>query len=46
MVGCQLVQVGTANFVNPNVMVEIANGMGKYLKQNNFKSIDEIRNII
>ena len=46
MVGCQLVQVGTANFVNPNVMVEIANGMENYLKQNNFKSIDEIRNII
>ncbi len=46
MVGCQLVQVGTANFINPNVMVEIAEGMENYLKENNFKSIDEIRNII
>ena len=46
MVGCHLVQVGTANFVNPNVMVEIANGMENYLKENNFKSIEDIRNII
>ncbi|WP_300411025.1 dihydroorotate dehydrogenase [Lagierella sp.] len=46
MVGATAVQVGTANFVNPNSMVEIAEGMANYMKDQGIKSLDEIRGII
>lgn len=46
MAGATAVQVGTANFINPNVGVEIANGLAQYCIDNNLGSIDEIRGII
>lgn len=46
MVGCKLVQVGTANFTNPNVMVEIIDGLEKYVKENKLESINDIIGII
>ncbi|MDY6065053.1 MAG: dihydroorotate dehydrogenase [Finegoldia sp.] len=46
MVGCKLVQVGTANFTNPNIMVEIIDGLENYVKENKLKSINDIIGII
>ncbi len=46
MVGATAIQVGTANFVNPNSMVEIAEGMAKFMEEQGIKSLDEIRGII
>ena len=46
MVGATAIQVGTANFVNPNAMVEIVEGMKKFMVKQGIKSLDEIRGII
>lgn len=46
MAGATAIQVGTANFVNPQVMLEIIDGMEKFMKEQNIKSLDEIRGII
>lgn len=46
MVGSTAIQVGTANFVNPNAMIEIAEGMKKFMIEQGIKSLDEIRGII
>jgi dihydroorotate dehydrogenase (NAD+) catalytic subunit len=40
--GARAVQVGTASFINPAVAVEIAEGIEKFLSENNIESIDEI----
>jgi dihydroorotate dehydrogenase (NAD+) catalytic subunit len=36
------VQVGTANFVDPNATVKMIDGIDKYLKRHNFNNISEI----
>lgn len=41
MLGARAVQVGTANFVNPRVTVDILEGMQHYLQKNNIKDINE-----
>lgn len=46
MAGATAIQVGTANFLNPNVMIEIILGLEKFLKEENIKNLDEIRGII
>lgn len=46
MAGATAIQVGTANFLNPKVMIEIISGIEKFLKDENIKSLDEIRGII
>ncbi len=40
--GAAAVQVGTANFVNPRVSMEIIDGLARYLKENDIKSINDI----
>ena len=40
--GASAVQVGTANFVNPNTANDIIDGVSNYLKANNLKSITDI----
>ena len=42
IVGAHAVQVGTANFVNPHVCVEIADGIEAYLLKNGLQHIDEL----
>ncbi len=42
IVGARAVQVGTANFVNPRVTVEIVEGLRRYLVENNISNINEI----
>lgn len=46
MAGATAIQVGTANFINPNVAVEIVDGLKKYCEDNNLGSISDIRGII
>jgi dihydroorotate dehydrogenase (NAD+) catalytic subunit len=40
--GACAVQVGTANFVNPNACVEIIDGIEAYLVENGFQDINEL----
>jgi dihydroorotate dehydrogenase (NAD+) catalytic subunit len=42
LAGADAVQVGTANFVNPNAAVEIIEGLDAYLERHGFESIGEI----
>lgn len=46
MAGATAIQVGTANFINPNVGVEIVTGLERYCNDNHLKNISEIRGII
>lgn len=46
MAGATAIEVGTANFINPNVCAEIVAGLEKYCLDNNLKNIQEIRGII
>ncbi len=42
LAGATAVQVGTANFRNPRVMVEIIEGLENYLKEENIDGIEEL----
>jgi dihydroorotate dehydrogenase (NAD+) catalytic subunit len=42
LVGAKAVQVGTANFVNPQVTLEIIDGLGKYLLQHGLTDINQV----
>jgi len=43
MCGADAVQVGTSNFINPLIMLEIIEGIRDYLAKNNFKNIGELK---
>ena len=42
IVGAKAVQIGTANFINPKVSVEVLEGIKSYLKDNGFKDINDV----
>ncbi|MEW8958255.1 MAG: dihydroorotate dehydrogenase [Moorella sp. (in: firmicutes)] len=42
MAGARAVQVGTANFANPMVMLEIIEGIADYLQENGFAKVEDI----
>ena len=42
LAGAPAVAVGTANFVNPRATLEVAEGIGQYLCENNLSSVQEI----
>lgn len=42
LAGADAIQVGTANFVNPNAAVEIAQGIDSYLERHGFGHVSEI----
>lgn len=42
LAGASAVQVGSANFSNPYVMLEVIQGLKKYLVRKNYKSIQDI----
>lgn len=46
MAGATGIQIGTANFMNPMVAVEIIQGMNEFLIKENIKNIEEIRGIV
>lgn len=46
MAGAQIIQVGTATFMKPDISLDIIAGMEKYMEDNHLESLDEIRGII
>lgn len=46
MAGATAVSIGTANFVNPYTTIEVIDGITKFMKDNNIKSLDEIRGCV
>jgi dihydroorotate dehydrogenase (NAD+) catalytic subunit len=42
IVGAKAIQVGTANFINPPVTLEIIEGLENYLRQRGLEDINEI----
>jgi len=42
LVGAKAIQVGTANFVNPRVTLEIIDGLEDYLRQRGLVDINDI----
>lgn len=42
LAGASAISVGTANFIKPDVTIDIINGIEKYLEKNNIKSVKEI----
>ncbi|WP_343102049.1 dihydroorotate dehydrogenase [Romboutsia sp. MSSM.1001216sp_RTP31141st1_G3_RTP31141_220114] len=46
MAGSTCIQVGTANFINPKIGLEIIDGIEKFMKAEGIKILDEIRGIL
>jgi dihydroorotate dehydrogenase (NAD+) catalytic subunit len=46
MAGAYAIQVGTANFIKPDICIDIINGIEQYMKDQSIKNLDEIRGII
>ena len=46
MAGAQVVQVGTATFMKPDISLDIIAGMEKYMEDNHLDSLNEIRGIL
>ena len=42
LAGASAVQIGTANFIDPQISVKIIDGINDYLNENNFGSVKEI----
>ena len=46
MVGAEAIQVGTANFIKPDICIDIIEGIEAYMKSEGIKDLSEIRAII
>ncbi len=46
MAGATAIQVGTANLVNPNAIIEIIDGIEEFMEEQGIKDLEEIRGII
>lgn len=46
LAGATMVSVGTANFINPNASILVAEGIKKYLENNGFKDVNEIIGLV
>ena len=46
MAGATCIQIGTANFVNPKIGLEIIDGIESFMNEQGIESLDEIRGII
>lgn len=46
MAGAHAIQVGTANFVKPNICLDIINGIENFVSKEKLNSINEIRGVI
>lgn len=46
MVGATAIQVGSANFVNPRICIDIIEGIERFMEDQGIKSLEEIRGII
>jgi dihydroorotate dehydrogenase (NAD+) catalytic subunit len=46
MAGAHAIQVGTANFVKPDICIDIINGIEDFVKEEKLSSINEIRGVL
>jgi dihydroorotate dehydrogenase (NAD+) catalytic subunit len=46
MAGATAVQIGTANFIKPDICLDIINGIEGYMEKENIEDLNEIRGII
>lgn len=46
MAGSHAIQVGTANFIKPDICLDIINGIEEFMKSEGIKDISEIRGIV
>ena len=46
LAGATMVSVGTANFINPNASILVAEGIEKYLENNGFKDVNDIIGLV
>ena len=46
MAGATCIQIGTANFINPKIGLEIIDGIESFMNEQGIESLDEIRGII
>lgn len=46
MAGATAIQVGTANFIKPDITIDIINGIEEFMIKENIKNLSEIRGII
>ena len=46
MAGAVCIQVGTANFINPKIGLDIVEGINEFMNKEGIKSLDEIRGIL
>lgn len=46
MAGASAIQVGTANFIRPDICLDIIKGIEEYMEKEKIKNLDEIRGII
>ena len=46
MAGATGVAIGTANFNNPYVMLEVIKGLNNYMEENGIEDLKEIRGIV
>ncbi len=46
MAGATAIQIGTANFVNPSICIEIIDGIEEFMKKENIRNLNEIKGII
>lgn len=46
MAGATLVQIGTANFIKPDIAIDIIHDLSEYMDREGIKTLDEIKGII
>ncbi|MDP4179341.1 MAG: dihydroorotate dehydrogenase [Bacillota bacterium] len=46
MAGASIIQVGTANFIKPDICLDIINGIENFMKKEKINNLNEIRGII
>ena len=46
MAGATVIQVGSGNFINPNISIDIIQGIERFMEKEGIKSLEEIRGII
>lgn len=46
MAGSDLIQIGSGNFINPSLSIEVIEGIEKFMKEQGIKDLSEIKGII
>ena len=46
MAGATAIQIGTANFIDPQVTIKVVDGIADYMNRHGIKDINDIRGII